>query len=216
VTEVPCWRQAAYACGPNPLTFPTHGLGRAGISLLPPCRIGTPASGCRLPQLWRLVPIPLPPIHLLHPLPRPPPPLPTSPHAATPSFDAEPRRRRCWCAPEDALAAASPMHARFHWFRWCGCCAPREMKNHSEAPPSTPLWLPLRLDMMRRPLVRFQARLRLLPRLSLPPRCVCLLGCMRKRRCDCRRSESRVCCMLRFAARAPMVSRCAGCDAVRM
>ena len=34
-TEVPRWRQAAHACGPNPLTFPTHGLGRAGIYRLP-------------------------------------------------------------------------------------------------------------------------------------------------------------------------------------
>ena len=33
--EVLCWRQAAHACGPNPLTFPTHGLGRAGIYRLP-------------------------------------------------------------------------------------------------------------------------------------------------------------------------------------
>ena len=45
-TKVPCWRQAAHACGPNPLTFPTHGLGRAGIYRLPMAQSAAVAVCC--------------------------------------------------------------------------------------------------------------------------------------------------------------------------
>ena len=133
-----------------------HTRVRAGgyLPISPPCRMGTPASGCRpLPGRW---PVLIPPIpHPLHPLPSPSP--SPSPHAATPLSDDESRRRRCWCAPEGALAAAFlrpctccrcplPRH------RWRCCCAAREAKNCSDPPPSASSWLPLLPDMLGRSL----------------------------------------------------------------